>query len=375
MTKIGIAISVYDKFDELKLLIDMIRSWDGDYEIGVCCNHKDGLPAELKSRIDYYIPGRNFPFKKSSTREGTFFWNQDDNYMIRVRAADCVRRACRLMTEHSNCSWIVHVHSDAWFMHEEGLKKFIDDCQNQECLVACRGTGIDTVWKPMGSTSAYGQSDDHFFAFHREFAMGISLWDYRPEDLLMRKYSVHGLLMTIFAVKAGLSNVWYYKKLEDCLNCYEEPLVDNEAKPCVFDPEYGFLHIHRGSFPNGWGKSLQAHFMLRYAGIMHPTSWHDFIQAHYHEGIQFFIRERNAELNLVLKYLLFPKNILKKTRITYKEALIKRATVLTPLQNIKKRLMKWVDSKIFPKRDTLAYYTELNKDIDYDWTRVWNNYE
>jgi len=373
MTKIGIGISCYDKFDELELLIDMIRSWGDDYEIGLCCNHPDGV--KYRHLVDYYIQGRDLPFIEGDTREKTFFWNQDVNYMIRVRAADSVRSVCWLMTERSNCDWIIHVHADAWFMHKEGVEKFISDCIDKGCFAACRGTGMDTVWKPMGSTSAYGQADDHFFAFHKDFAYIHDCWSYYPEDLLMRKYSVHGLLMTIFAVKFGLRNVWYYKELKDCLDCYEEPLRDDETKPCVFDPDYGFLHLHRGSLPEGWGVELQAYFMMKYAQKL-PQSWMWFIKnAGQYQAVQSKIKQKNTQLNKKLKLMLYPPNILRKTRITYKQALVDRFTLFTLVRNIKKRVLKWLDGKVFPKQDTLAYYTKLNKNIKNDWTKVWDKHE
>jgi len=169
--------------------------------------------------------------------------------------------------------------------------------------------------------------------------------------------------------------VWYYKKLEDCLDCYEEPLKDNETKPCVFDPEYGFLHLHRGSLPEGWGVELQAYFMMKYAQKL-PQSWMWFIKnAGQYQAIQSKIRQKNTQLNRKLKLMLYPSNILIKTRITYKQALVNRFKLTTLLDNLKRRVFKWVDSKVFPKQDTLAYYTKLNKHIKNDWTKVWNKYE
>ena len=373
MTKIGVSISCYDKFDELIMLVEMIRSWKGEYKIGLCCNHPDG--ERYKHLVDYYIQGRDIPFVESSTREKTFFFNQDDNYAIRVRAADCVRESCWLMTEYSDCDWVIHVHADAWFLSEDGVKKFVSDCERHACHVACRGTGIDSAMNPFCSTSAYGQADDHFFAFYVPAARTANAWSYRPEDLLMRKYSVHGILMTIFAVKFGLRHVWYYKKLTDTLNYASKPSIDNETKPCVYDKEYGFLHIHRGSLPELVGEALQAHFIMRYCDIENlPHMWKMFVCEYSQENIISNIRGYDEELNKILKKALFPKKILNKTRITYKESLIDNMTVATPIKNISKRLKAYIYYKLFPHVDIVSRYNELNEKIDDDsWDRVWKN--
>jgi len=368
--KIGVAISCYDKFDELELLIKMIRCWDGDYEIGLCCNHPDG--EKYAKLVDYYIPGRDIPFKEGDSRERTFFKSQDDNYSIRVRAADCVRSVCWLMANCSKCDWVIHVHADAWFLSEEGLKNFINECEcRPNCYAACRGTGLDTHYKPNSSTSAYGQADDHFFAFNTEFASIHNCWNYRPENLMMRKYSVHGLLMTIFAVKFGLENVWYYKKLNECLNCYAEPLDSDETKPCVYDPEYGFLHLHRGSLPPGWGKQLQAWFLSQcYDGYCIYVN--KFISEHYNENILNDIRNLNTKLNEELTLRLYPKNIRLKNRTTYKELLCDEPFFKSFIKNIKKRMLQFMDNAVYPKRSALEHYKELNKGIDNDWTDIWS---
>ena len=61
--KYAIAISVYDKFEEVAILTDIIReNWEDDYIITLCCNHPDG-PKNLKSLpIDAYVQGDNIPY-------------------------------------------------------------------------------------------------------------------------------------------------------------------------------------------------------------------------------------------------------------------------------------------------------------------------
>jgi len=370
VTKIGIAISAYDKFEELDILLDIIKSWKGDYVTGLCCNHPDG--KKYQDKVDYYIQGDDIPFK-SYPGEATFFFKQDENYYIRLRAANCVRLACSLLTDFSDCDYIVHVHSDAWLLSEEGLQKFIHDLKSRNKFVAVRGVGLGDVYKPGTSNHAFGQADDHFFAFHREFAEIHDIWRYRVSDMLMRSYSVHGTLMTVLAVKAGLRNIWYYKKLGDCLNCYGEPSTDNEAKPCIYDQEYRFLHLHRGSLPGDWGQSLQAWFLDTCLDqYTPPESIRQFIHNYYDPDIQDKIRKENVRLNKKLRLRLYPKMVRGKTRVNYKILLLDHFKLSTLLKNMKKRVFKYVYKKIFPDVDVYDVYAKLNEPLDDDWTKVWN---
>ena len=53
--KIGIAITTYDKFEEAKILFDIIRSFEQDYPIAFCSNHPDGKQFAENNNIKYYI--------------------------------------------------------------------------------------------------------------------------------------------------------------------------------------------------------------------------------------------------------------------------------------------------------------------------------
>ena len=63
----AIAISVYDKFDEVKILVDIIReNWEHKYFITLCCNHPEGENHLGALLIDSYVQGDPIPYFKGS---------------------------------------------------------------------------------------------------------------------------------------------------------------------------------------------------------------------------------------------------------------------------------------------------------------------
>ena len=373
--KIGILITMFDKFEEASLLIDMIRSWKGEYFIGLTCNHPDGWEFAKEKDVDLFISPRDIKFEKRPWGESTFYFDQNVNFMLRIRIHYAIMEGCKQMTKFSNCDFIVHTHCDGWFMNEDKLLMLIETMATKNKAIAVRGTGLGDINKPWTSNTAFGQADDHFFVFERKFADERAMWEYLPEDMLMKKHSVHGTLMNIFAVKGGFSNMWYYKTHENSLDCLNRMSIDNEVKPCLYDPDYGLLHVHRGSLPPGWGEALQAEYMFhnRYDYIP-PKSWATFINKHHRPTIRSDIRKLNQKLNKKLKFRLFPKSIVNKTRITYKQLLLDRFKLSDLLDNIKQRVYKWAAARFFKDIDVVALYRDelhLHDLVGDNWSDEW----
>lgn len=373
--KIGILITMYDKWEEASLLIDMIHSWKGDYVIGLTCNHPWGKRFAEAKGVDVFISPRNIDFEKRPWGESTFYFDQNVNFKLRIRIHYAIMQGCRKMTNMTDCDFIVHTHCDGWFLSEDKLLMLIETMATKNKAIALRGTGLWDIYRPWTSNTAFGQADDHFFIFERRFAKIRSMWSYKPEDMLMKKHSVHGTLMNIFAVKGGLSNMWYYKTHESSLDYQGRMSIDNEVKPCLYDPDYGLLHVHRGSLPDGWGEALQAWF-INNTNENYPNSWINFTDKHYiGYDIIYNIKKRNKKLDKKLKFRLFPKIILNKSRITYKELLLEKFTYKIFLNNIKIRIMTWLSKKVFPKIDVVDLYKNklnLHDLVGENWSDDWN---
>jgi hypothetical protein len=66
----GIAVSVYDKFDDLAILVDIIReNWEDQYYIAVCCKHKDAKTKLSDVDIDCLVRGDNIPYSSVDSSE------------------------------------------------------------------------------------------------------------------------------------------------------------------------------------------------------------------------------------------------------------------------------------------------------------------
>jgi hypothetical protein len=371
--KIGILITMYDKWDEAALLVDIIRGWKGNYEIGLTCNHPDGKAFAETLDINYFISPKNIPFAENPNKEKLFYFDKNEKYQLRVRIHYALRDGLKYMTEHTDCDYIFHTHCDGWMLTEDGVIKLIEQLHHRGKKLACRGTGLEDIFRPWTSNCAFGQVDDHFFAFNRQWFNDKRVWDYEPGDMLMHRYSVHGTLMNIFAVRVGYSNMWYYKELKDCEDYKGDKCSDNEVKPCLYDPEYGFLHIHRGSLPNEWGKNLQSYFLLLYADIELASNVCHFIHKYFDNDIIDKIKFANIRLNKKLKWRLFSKKIRNKSRITYKQLLLNRFTLSTLIHNMKYIVFKSLSKIVYPCVDVHDKYTKLNKDLqlDVNWCEGW----
>ncbi len=375
--KIGILITMYDKFEEASLIIDMIRSWRGDYVIGLTCNHPYGEQFAKEKGVDVAINPRDIKFEKRPWGESTFYFDQNVNFMLRIRIHYAISQGCRIMTKKTKCDFIVHTHCDGWFLSEDKLNMLVETLATKNKAIAVRGTGLGDIYKPWTSNTAFGQADDHFFVFDRKFALERKMWEYKPEDMLMKKHSVHGTLMNIFAVKGGFSNIWYYKTHESSLDYAGKMSIDNEVKPCLYDPDYGLLHVHRGSLPPGWGEALQAWFILEYSNYYEDiVTVRQFCNDRVCSNIINWIQRANKKLDKKLKIRLFPKIILNKSRLTYKELLLEKFTYKTFIKNIRTRIMTWLSKKIFPEVDVVGLYSDklhLHNLVGDNWSDDWND--
>ena len=374
MDKIAIVISVYDKFEEAALSIAILRQWEeNEYKIIVVTNNPCPEFNALDADEHVVIPA--LPFVKQDGGEQTFFFSQDDNYYIRLRALDMVRRGCLFATERTDADWVVHLHADSWMLDEQGFLKLLKSIPDW-AYIAVRGTGLGDVYKPWTSNSAMGQVDDNVFVFRRVAAKENGLWNFNVEDLLMRKYSVHGALMNVLAIKLGLRHIYYYKLLKDCYNVYGERSVDNEVKPMLFDLDYKFLHVHRGSLPYDWGKRIQAMYLLNYVRnniyIRETEIMHEFIEKYTDWNIKRVIKQENERLNKLLCIMLYPKQIRNKTRITYKQLLIDNFGLFTFIHNIKQIAFKAIANRLYPDVDVVAMYKRLNQEKGIEsWVDWW----
>ena len=135
MTKIGFAITAYDKFEEAEIGIEIIRKeFKKDYVIGFCSNHPDAKKISKDWDINTFIAARNISFNKPKGTESTHTTNEVDRFSIQVRALDSVRTSCKQLLDY-DIDYITHVHSDAWYLNENMIHTLTEEMEKRKNLL------------------------------------------------------------------------------------------------------------------------------------------------------------------------------------------------------------------------------------------------
>lgn len=251
--KIGIAISLYDKFEELQLLVDIIRkNWKGNYIITVCSNHPEGEKniKELKLPVDRFIRGDNIPYNSSKPVEN-----------LTYRVMDTIKKSCQAAMA-MGADVVMHIHADAWPLNENKFLELVERMITMNKKFAARGFGYGYY----RSDAPLGHLDDMFFIFNSHFIQKIGFFDFHTLNLLPHKLTVHGILSTLVFCRVGLENLYLYDDHTniDTWGDQKKIMPYERAKPLIFDKKNYFLHVHREEFPNGYGRVMQAIFLKKY---------------------------------------------------------------------------------------------------------------
>jgi len=368
--RIGFAVTCYDKFEEAKILFEILRNeFEGDYPISFCSNHPDGRKFAEEQDVDVFTEGRDIPFVKPEYEvmyaDPRWKSNLRNHTVLRVRAADSVQRSCQGALK-LDVDYVIHMHSDAWVLDEDRLRLFIDDLDSRGKKLAVRGDGLERVDYARTPSSACGHLDDHFFAFNRRFFIEKNVFDFVPEELFPHKYSVHGMLMMIFVTRVGLRNIWYYRFINDLL-CYDNKkfLVKN-VKPSIFDDMYRFVHIHRNSFPGDYGKRIQAMY-LKNEGFGRSRFVRDFIDRYYDPDCVGYLVDMEKKLDRKLRMRMFPRDKILKREITVKKNLLDNFGMGVFLSNLVHPLKDYALKRFFPVSDSIpGLYDNVIK-LDNEW--------
>ncbi|MBX0303038.1 hypothetical protein [Haloarcula salinisoli] len=251
---IGIAVSLYDKFDDLGVLVDILRhNFEEEYYISVCSNHPDAASRIEPIDVDHFVQGAEIEYTPEMSG-----LRADIN--LNSRILDSMQRSCRGAMD-AGCEYVMHLHADAWPLDESKLLGLVDRLDDSEKHAAVRGMGSSyrrpKFW--LGSVM------DQFFLFESDGFAERSFFEFDPRDLLPHT-AIHNMLMLLLLGNVGRSNFFYYsdKTTDLWWDDREKTQPYAGVRPSTFVPEYGFVHVAAEDFPEDYGRSVQANYLRRF---------------------------------------------------------------------------------------------------------------
>ena len=301
MTKIGIAVSLYDKVEELALLVDIIRkNWKNKYIISVCSNHPESKKRikEMKIDIDRFTQGDNIFFSPKEMKGVRKVVN------LYSRVLDCLRKSC-IGAEDLGADYVIHLQTDAWPLSEEGLLKIINHMKKNKFKAAVRGFGLTKY----GHDCPLGHVDDMFFIYDVDYFRRVGFFDFNTLEMLPTRLSLHGILATLLVAKVGVSKVYLYDNHTRFLD-WDGKLkfaLRGRALPSALDPETGFVHVNVASFPEDYGKKVQAMYLKEY-NLTRGNTIKGFLKNYYipKKGFEKELTSIESKLKLRLRLTGFP---------------------------------------------------------------------
>jgi hypothetical protein len=249
---VGISVSLYDKFEDLGILLDIVRhNWEDEYYISVCSNHPDANEkiAPYKDDIDHFEQGAQIRYNPSD--ESTI-----NNKMYRVH--DTILRGCRGALSGPGVSHVFHVHADAWQLSEASLHSLVDELYKNDASVAFKinSARFKRRYPP-------GVLPDQMWLIDADDAKETGFFDRKALDF-PPMMGVHCLWPILCLSHFGWGGVYQYSNRTEEVLWDGTPVQGNEARPMFFNPEYGQTHIATEDFQDELGKSLQAHYLNKY---------------------------------------------------------------------------------------------------------------
>ncbi|MDH5021445.1 hypothetical protein [Halobacterium rubrum] len=253
---IGISVSLYDKFEDLGVLIDIIReNWEEDYFISVCSNHPEAEKriSELGYDIDYFEKGADINYDDSMDE-----YRKSVN--LKYRVYNTIRTACRGALSADGVEYMMHLHADAWPLSEKKLHKLIDEVSERNASI-----GFKARTRFFRNRYTPGHFSDQFIVYDADAAKSADLFQRKALDF-PPDYVIHQILPMISLVKFGWDEIYHYSTRSEEMHWDGKPIFDvrNPARPMLYNPKYEQVHIATEDFDQDLGKSLQAYYLNKH---------------------------------------------------------------------------------------------------------------
>ncbi|EGU40417.1 hypothetical protein [Vibrio splendidus] len=269
--KIGLVISVYNKLEELEVLLNLSRICNFNEVLIVCENDAplDDI-SKLKEKIPFDIEVVASTEFKSSDNKFEFYQS------ITPRVWEAQRKGIIRLAE--SVDYIMHTHSDGWILNKDFPLQLATKMMTENYDFAYRGVGI-TYQNPIGSPT--GTIDDHFYMVssklvNKSLFIRKSLPDYLPGF-----FNIHGILSTWIISEVGVSNSFHYDDTREWLNwdgSNRNYKIGNPLRAYVKNEKLGLIHCHADDFPENAGKAIQANDLNKYRELADDPEISKFIE-------------------------------------------------------------------------------------------------
>ncbi|MFC1690836.1 hypothetical protein ACFL0W_01535 [Nanoarchaeota archaeon] len=344
--KIGFGILCYDKFEEVRMLADIIKGYDKNFYVLACSNHPEGKKhLETYKHIDRVVLGEDFPIHgKPGTEQRRMHLNS-------MRATSNMLRCNTALMENKDIDYCIFLHSDSWILDKKSIFRIINLIKKKKKKIAIRGTGISYMVRP----TPLGNIDDMFMFYERKFIKESKMFEFDVLQMFPHKLNSHGMISTSMMVKVGIANVLQYKNTAELYLWHNKYLSDRTQvaetnNPCIFtyDPDYKFIHTHVGALPDDLGFQLQAYYLRKFK-MKGPTI--DKFLERYTMGAEELFKKIKV-VDKKVKWLLFRnfltykslgwgKNYLRIINF-FKNAPFKEKVRVIFLSNLKQAIVKFV---------------------------------
>ncbi|WP_254761521.1 hypothetical protein [Natrinema marinum] len=251
----AIAVSLYDKFDDLAVLVDIIRhNWEEDYYILVCSNHPDAHKkiSAIEGEIDFFEQGAQIRYDDLSAVS-----RSRNNLSFRIY--DSIRTSCRAAFAKDDVDYVMHLHADAWPLSEEEFKSLIQDMEQNNYSVA-----FPSNTRAFMDKYSPGSFEDNFLVFDAADAAAVNLFEHSPLEL--PPTWIHQILPFLCIPKFGWGKIYQYTNGAEREHWDGKPSaeISNDARPMFHNPTFGQVHIAKEDFASELGKALQSYYLRDY---------------------------------------------------------------------------------------------------------------
>ena len=248
MKKLGVAISVYNKIDEVTTCINVIRKhWKRkDVYVCVCCNDPQNFDKVKSLDIDNFVPGIDYKPEQFSLPKA---WK-------RMRQYDTIKKAVLGCIDEAE--FVIQWHGDACALDDSAIFSMLDEMERNDKKVAFRGK-----WKGHDvcrTKRPYGHVDDHFVIFNSRHVKETRLYneDTQVEDVakVAGSWSSEGIMSYVIQNATPQEKLWHYDDMrynevaerycpkddDERDTFYEDGVWHSSIPPFNFDPHRKFLH-------------------------------------------------------------------------------------------------------------------------------------